>query len=143
MKRLDGLTSWFIETEQMMHTFVKGRSRLLLGVSLLAFVVIAFRVVEAFYIAFFFGITLSFAQAFLIATLPGIALLLPVPAGVGVFEGGFATVFGVLGVPLAAVAFALIIRLRDSIFITIGSIHAVRQGGGWLRELLVGKKKKR
>ena len=141
VKRLRGLVDWLIETEQLMHTFVKGRTGLLLGVSLLAFVVISFRVVEAFYIAYFFGLTLTFAQAFLIATLPGIALLLPVPAGVGVFEGGFAAVFTVLGVPLASVAFALIIRLRDAVFIMIGSIHAARQGGDWLRRQLSGKRK--
>lgn len=137
--RLKGLVTWLIDTEQQMHRFVKGRTGLLIGVSALAFIVITFRVVEAFYIAYFFGFPLSFAQAFLIATLPGIALLLPVPAGVGVFEGGFAAVFTILGVPLASVAFALIIRLRDTAFITIGSIHAVRQGGNWLRRHLAGK----
>ncbi len=139
IKRLRGFVRWLIDTEKQMHSFVNGRTELLIGVSALAFIVIAFRVIEAFYIAYFFGITLSFAQAFLIATLPGVALLLPVPAGVGVFEGGFAAVFTVLGVPLTAVAFALIIRLRDAIFITIGSIHAFRQGGDWLRRHLAGK----
>jgi uncharacterized membrane protein YbhN (UPF0104 family) len=143
IKRLKGFTDWLTLTEKQMHTFVNGRTSLLIGVSGLAFLVIAFRVIEAFYIAYFFGVTLSFAQAFLIATLPGIALLLPVPAGVGVFEGGFAATFTVLGVPLAAVAFALIIRLRDALFIAIGSVHAIRQGGDWLTQHLAGKRESR
>ena len=71
---------------------------------------------------------LTFGQAFLIGTLPGVALLMPIPASLGIFEGGFAVVFGLLGVPLTAVAFALIIRLRDVIFITVGTIHGIKQG---------------
>jgi len=100
-----------------------------MAIAFLAVTVISFRVVEVFYLAHFFDIQLNFAQAFLISTLPGIALLLPVPAGLGVFEGGFASVFVLLGVPLSAVAFALVIRLRDFAFIGFGLIHLLRQGG--------------
>lgn len=123
---------WLKQTQSLMHAFAKGHPHLLLIALALAVLVVSIRVVEVIYIAHFFGVSLTFAQSFLIATLPGIALLLPVPAGVGVFEGGFATVFTLLAVPLAAIPFALIIRLRDLVFITLGSVHMIQQGGTWL-----------
>jgi len=126
MKRVEG---WIKETEAIMGVFLHARKSFLMAIAFLAVTVISFRVVEVFYLAHFFDIQLNFAQAFLISTLPGIALLLPVPAGLGVFEGGFASVFVLLGVPLSAVAFALVIRLRDFAFIGFGLIHLLRQGG--------------
>jgi len=136
-KRMKNIERWIRETEDLMTSFMQGRRSLLIVVALLALTVISFRVVEVFYLAWFFGISLSFAQAFLTATLPGVALILPIPAGLGVFEGGFAAVFEVLGIPLTAVAFALIIRLRDAIFITAGSMWMVHRG-----EKFFGRKKK-
>jgi uncharacterized membrane protein YbhN (UPF0104 family) len=116
-----------------MREFLTSEASPRLRVALLAFIVIAFRVVEVFYLAWFFGVSLTFAQAFLGATLPGIALLLPVPGGIGFFEGGFAAVFETLGIPLSAVAFALLIRLRDIVFIAIGSFWIARRGERLLR----------
>jgi uncharacterized membrane protein YbhN (UPF0104 family) len=137
MKRFRGLETWVEETETLMGSFLKGKNSLLVTIGLLSIAVISFRVVEVFYITWFLGVSVTFAQAFLIATLPGIALVLPVPAGVGIFEGGFAAVFAVLGVPLTAVAFSFIIRMRDLIFIAIGSMHALKRGG-----ILLQKRKK-
>lgn len=116
------------DTEQMMSGFLAGHPGRLFTVSFLSLAVISFRVIEVFYIAYFLGINFNFAQAFLVSTLPGIALLLPVPAGLGLFEGGFSAVFALLGVPLSAVAFALVIRLRDAIFITAGVTFILRKG---------------
>lgn len=130
--RLQPTLTWLKETEQLMHAFMQHRLSFLNNIALLAITVISFRIVEVFYIAWFFGEGLSFAQAFLVATLPGIALLLPVPGGVGVFEGSFAAVFSVLNIPIEAIAFALIIRARDLVFIGIGVIHALTRGGSWM-----------
>lgn len=126
-----------IEMEEMMTTFLRGRYALVFSVALLSMLVISFRVVEVFYISWFFGVQLTFSQAFLMSTLPGIALVLPVPGGVGVFEGSFALIFSLLAIPLNPVSFALVIRGRDLLFITMGSLHMLRQGSGFVRERLL------
>ncbi|OGL93867.1 hypothetical protein A2258_01305 [Candidatus Uhrbacteria bacterium RIFOXYA2_FULL_41_8] len=135
-KSMKKVEVWLKETEQIMGAFLHTKKSFLLLISLLAVIVISFRVVEVFYIAFFFNVDLTFAQAFLTSTLPGIALLLPVPAGLGVFEGGFASLFAVIGIPLSAIAFALVIRLRDMIFIGVGITHLLRQGGKVVQDVV-------
>ncbi|MCR4312122.1 MAG: flippase-like domain-containing protein [Candidatus Uhrbacteria bacterium] len=131
-KRSKHVVEWVSEMEGLMTEFFKGRSWLVAGVTLLSFVMISFRIVEVVYIAHYFGQSLTFAQAFLMSTLPGIALLLPIPGGLGVFEGGFAAVFTALGVGLNPVAFALIIRLRDLLFIGLGVVHLVERTGRYV-----------
>jgi len=136
IKSMHKIEKWIKDTEGIMGVFLHARKSFLLLIAFLAVTVISFRVVEVFYLAYFFEVQLSFAQAFLISTLPGIALLLPVPAGLGVFEGGFASVFLLLGVPLSAVAFALVIRLRDFAFIGFGLTHLLRRGGIVVQDVL-------
>ncbi|MFH1631896.1 MAG: lysylphosphatidylglycerol synthase transmembrane domain-containing protein [bacterium] len=125
------------KTEGMMSEFLSGKPWLLVGISLLSLFVIAFRIVEVFYIAHFLGVSFGFAEAFLVATLPGVALLLPVPAGLGIYEGGFAAVFTVLSIPLSAVAFALIIRARDLIFILVGLTQMLDRGRAFIEKRLL------
>ncbi len=127
---------WIKQTENIMSVLLHAKKSFLLTISILAVVAISFRVVEVFYIAYFFDVSLTFAQAFLISTLPGIALLLPVPGGLGLFEGGFASLFIILNVPLSAVAFAFIIRLRDLVFIFAGFTHLLRQGGKVVQDVV-------
>ncbi|MBI1908038.1 flippase-like domain-containing protein [Candidatus Uhrbacteria bacterium] len=100
----------------------------LAGIVLLSVVMVSFKAVEAFFIAYFFDVTLSIRDTFLLATLPGIVLLLPVPAGLGVYEGSNAAIFSLLGLKLNAVAYTAIIRIRDFVFIALGVTHAVRHG---------------
>lgn len=143
-EKLNHFGQGIVETENMMRDFLKKNPGLVSIVALLSVTVISFRVIEVFYISYFFGVDLNFAQAFLVSTLPGIALLLPVPAGVGVFEGSFAAIFGILLIPLNAVAFALIIRGRDLVFILIGTLHILQKGSRFLQNKilkpLMGKK---
>lgn len=131
LNRIKKLEKWeraIIQTEQLMTDFLSKRKSMLFLIAALSLSVISFRVVEAFYIAYFYGVDMNFAQAFLVSTLPGIALILPVPAGLGLFEGGFSAVFTLLSIPLSAVSFALIIRMRDAIFIFGGLVHILSQG---------------
>jgi len=119
---------WLHHTRDLMGVVLRGSSSRLAFVAFLSFFTISFRVIEVAYIAFFLGVSFTFSQAFLTATLPGIALLLPIPAGVGVFEGGFSLLFTLLGIPLSAIGFALIIRMRDIIFIVIGGLRILERG---------------
>lgn len=135
VKRFQPAYTWIVEMEKLMTKFFSGKPLLLTGVVLLSVVLIAFKVLETFFIAWFFGVHLGLRDAFLLATLPGMVLLLPVPAGLGVYEGSNAATFALLGLPLNPVAFTMIIRLRDFIFIAIGVAHAVSRG-----EKLMGRK---
>ncbi len=131
VKRLQGLEKWLEDTEDLMEKFFQGNKRGVVGIAVLSMTMVAFRVVETFYIAWGFGVSISFAQTFLISSLPGLALVLPVPGGLGVFEGGFTAVFSALSVPLSPLAFALIIRLRDVVFIFLGVFHMIKFGTTW------------
>lgn len=131
VKRLHGLEHWLEATEALMRGFFAKGNGGVVGIAALSMTMVAFRVIEAFYIAWGFGVSLSFAQAFLISSLPGLALLLPVPGGLGIFEGGFAAVFTALAVPLSPIAFSLVIRMRDVVFIGLGFMHMVRTGTSW------------
>jgi len=97
-------------------------------VTFLSLTSLIFRVFEVFYIAFFFGFILYAGDSFLIATIPGIALLMPVPGGIGLFEGGLVELFSLLSLPISALSFALIIRARDIVFILIGVVYASIEG---------------
>lgn len=131
VKRLRGAEHWLEATEGLMRGFFSKGSGGVVGIAALSMTMVAFRVVETFYIAWGFGVSLNFTQAFLISSLPGLALLLPVPGGLGIFEGGFAAVFAALAVPMSPIAFALIIRLRDVVFIVFGVAHMMRTGTSW------------
>ncbi len=126
--RLQRAYHWLVDTEKMMTKFFAGKPLVLVSVVLLSVVVVSFKAIEALYIAHFFGASLSLRDAFLLSTLPGVVLLLPIPAGLGVYEGTNAATFVLLGLSLNAVAYTMIIRLRDFVFIGIGVIHAVRRG---------------
>ncbi len=132
VKRFRGVERWLEETEELMHGFFAGGGWVVFGISALSMAMVAFRVVETLYIAWGFGVTLNFAQAFLASSLPGLALLLPIPGGLGIFEGGFTAVFAALNVPMDPLAFALMIRLRDAVFIVLGVFHMIRTGSGWV-----------
>lgn len=137
IKALNQFEKSIIQTEDMMTNFLSRKKSLIFLVSGVSIAMISFRVVEVFYIAHFFEVSLNFAQAFLVSTLPGIALLLPVPAGLGVFEGSFSAIFTLLAIPLNAVAFALIIRSRDLIFIFVGLMHILSRGRKFVEQKIV------
>lgn len=128
------------QMEKMMTRFLNHNYSLIFLVGVLSFFMLAFRVFEMYFIAHFLGFNLNFAQAFLIATLPGFALLLPVPAGLGVFEGSFAVIFVLLVVPLNAVAFALVIRARDLLFIVTGALYLISKGHKFIQKKIFAVK---
>jgi len=128
------------QTEKMMTRFLNHDYSLIFLVGVLSFFMLAFRVFEMYFIAHFLGFDLNFAQSFLIATLPGFALLLPIPAGVGVFEGSFAGIFALLGVPVSAVAFALVIRGRDLLFIVTGALYLISKGHEFIQKKIFAVK---
>ena len=126
-----------IKTEEMMSHFLREDKVLVAKVLLLSFIVLAFRTIDVFYLMYFFGVDLTFSQAFLISTLPGIALIMPVPGSVGVLEGGFAAIFALLLVPLNPITYAVIVRSRDFIFIVLGLVRILAKGREFIEEKLL------
>lgn len=141
-KHLRASTEWLGEVEEMMTKFFAGKMQMLAGVIFLSCIMTGFRAIEIWFIAWGFGQTISPSSAILLSTIPGLVLLAPVPGGLGLFEASTAAMLVALGIPTPAVAFTLIIRLRDFLFILIGVYHGVKEGAGWIgrrkKEPLVG-----
>jgi uncharacterized protein (TIRG00374 family) len=127
-KSMQKFETWLEGTEKLMTKFFVGKGSKVLFIVFLSFVMTTFRAVEVVFITHFFGFDISIRDAFLMSTLPGIALLLPIPAGIGVFEGSNAAMFTLLGIGINPIAFTMIVRSRDLLFIAIGVVHAVRSG---------------
>lgn len=127
-KSLRGLHVWLVEVETMMGDFFAGRAVFVSSIFSLSLLMTGFRVFEVVYLCHFFGAPLKLWQAFLMSTLPGVSLFLPIPGGVGVLEGSYTAVSALVGVAISGVAFALMLRARDALFIAIGVTHAVLQG---------------
>ncbi len=139
-KRAQRLHRWkqsLLDTEEMMSNFLREDKVMVAKVLLLSFIVLAFRVADVFYLMYFFGIDMTFSQAFLISTLPAIALIMPVPGSVGVLEGGFAAVFAVLAISLNPIAYAIIVRSRDVIFIVLGLVRILMKGRDFIEEKIL------
>lgn len=127
-----GVLHFLAESERSITEFFRRQSRVTLGVMGLSVLTMLFRIAEVYFIAWGFGVdTLRFSQAFLAATLPGFALLVPIPAGLGVFEGSLDLIFTTLAIPMNPIAFVAIVRARDLLFILIGFLHTlvVTRGG--------------
>lgn len=130
--RLSTSVQWVRQMEKLMAKFFAGRTRLVAYAIVLSIGMMAMRGVEMSFIAHFLGTDLSLRDALLMSTLPGLVLFLPVPGGLGLYEGSNAAMFALLGLPLDPVAFTMVIRLRDALFIAIGASHALRSGERWL-----------
>lgn len=141
-KRLHAAADWLVEVEEMMTKFFAGQTRMLVGVILLSCVMTGFRAVEIWFIAWGFGEVIGPSSAILLSTIPGLVLFAPVPGGLGLFEASTAAMLATLGIPTPAIAFTLIIRLRDFLFILVGVYHGIQEGAGWIgrrnKEPLVG-----
>jgi uncharacterized protein (TIRG00374 family) len=119
---------WLKETEALMSQFFVKKTGIIVLVIVLSLLMAAFKAVEAIFIAYFLGVHIGVTDAFLMSTLPGVALLLPVPGGLGVFEGSNAAMFALLGLSIDPIAYTIVIRLRDFLFIAIGVTHAIASG---------------
>lgn len=128
IRRLEPLEKKLHEFEMEMNAFYKQNPKALWQLFVLSIFTILFLLAEHYLIAWFMGVRLTFLQAFLSSTIPYIAYVLPVPGGLGVLEGGHASIFLLLGVSINAFAFVFIIRLRDFIFVILGLIRGWHKG---------------
>ena len=122
-----------LDVEKLMRRFLHANPWVTLNMLAISFITIAFRAVEVFYLAFFLGTNLTLVQAILLSTLPGLAMFIPIPSGLGVLEGSTAAIVTTLGISLNAVALVLIIRMRDVLFVTLGTFHVGQSVREWVR----------
>jgi uncharacterized protein (TIRG00374 family) len=114
------------ETERTIIDFFVQQRRVTVWIMGLSVLTMLFRIVEVYFIAWGFGFSgIQFSQAFLAATLPGIAMIVPIPAGIGVLEGSMDFIFSTLAIPINALAFVAILRARDLLFVIIGLVHTL------------------
>lgn len=131
-KKMREFATWLLEVEETMTHFFSGRAHVLAAVILLSLVMTGFRAVEVWFIAKGFGQELTLSGSILLSTIPGLVLFAPVPGGLGLFEASMAAMLGTLGISTPAIAFTMIIRLRDFLFIGAGALHGIREGAGWI-----------
>lgn len=134
IKKLQQLEIKLDVFEQEMNLFYKHNPRTLWGLLFISVFTVLFILAEHFLVAWFMGVRLTFLQAFLSSTIPYFAYLMPVPGGLGLLEGGHATVFALMGVSINAFAFVFIIRLRDFIFVLFGLIRGWHKGYSVLKK---------
>ncbi len=123
---------WLLEVEELMTKFFAGHGFVLAGIVVLSCVMTGFRALEAFLLTYFFQSPTTITGAFLLSTLPGLVLFLPVPGGIGLFEASNAAMLTTLGVNVNPIAYTMIIRLRDFVFILWGMLHGFFSGATWL-----------
>lgn len=113
--------------EQRLYDLFDGTGRVG-SVTLLSVAFVLMRIPEMMYLGWVTGVQMSVLDAILVATLPGIALFLPIPAGLGAFESSFGWVFELLGLGGGALLFVVLVRARDLVLLVLGFIHALRVG---------------
>lgn len=115
--------------EDKIYQFFTGHIKLLLLCLFSTFLSWGLKMFECFILLYVLGISLSFSTLFIITFLPMIAMLIPVPAGLGFIEGGNVVVFGFFGIlhPIA-MAFVIITRVRDIIFVFYGFLYTIKNG---------------
>ena len=139
-ERLRPLEGKIFRTEKLIMDFLahddhkKTTLPLLAVISLAAW---ATSIIEYYVIASFLGVELTLYQSFLIGTVPLMAYLIPVPAGLGMLEGAQTGMFALFGLgPSVALAVVLMVRVKELLFSGIGFGYAVTHGLS-----ILGKKK--
>jgi uncharacterized protein (TIRG00374 family) len=119
-------------TEKLIMDFLSHTEHRKTTLPLLAFISLlawSFTIAEYYMLSQFLGIGLTGFQSFLVATIPLMAYLLPVPGGLGMLEGAQAGMFGLLGyASSAAFAVVVMVRVKEIFFSSIGFGYALTHG---------------
>ncbi len=122
--RLQHLEQKIMQTEQRMFTFFMHHKRVFIITLLLAAASWSLRILEFMVVLYFLGIHLTFSEIFIVAFLPNISMLMPIPGGLGLLESATATILGLLGHSSStAILLVLLMRIRDIVWVAIGLIH--------------------
>jgi glycosyltransferase 2 family protein len=139
LKRFQTKYNKVLIVEEAIRTFHTNHWKQFIWLVALSFLAEIYEMAEFWLIGHFMGFDFSFAETFVIKALPNITLLLPIPAGLGVLEGGHAAIFAILGIPINVIAFALILRIRDLINVFVGLAHISGNGAGLIKRYFTDK----
>ena len=100
----------------------------LLSASILTLIIWATILAEFWLIVYFLGMRLNLQELITAVTASRLAFLFPLPAGLGALEASLVFAFRILGLKgELGLSTAIVIRVRDIIFIAVGLLW-----GGWL-----------
>ncbi len=131
-KRLQKFEEKIHNTEKLVMGFLSHTEHRKTTLPLLAVISLAawsFTIAEYYVLSQFLGIALSGFESFLVATIPLMAYLFPVPGGLGMLEGAQAGMFSLLGYTASsAFAVVLMVRVKEIFFSSIGFGYALTHG---------------
>lgn len=139
IKRFQKKYNEILIVEEAIRTFHTDHWKRFVGLVILSIAMEAYEMVEFWIVGYFMGFEFTLSQTFLIKALPNLTYLLPIPGALGVLENGHAVIFGILGIPINVVAYALIIRIRDFMNVLIGLVHLSSRGISAVRKYFVSK----
>ncbi|MGE3278276.1 MAG: lysylphosphatidylglycerol synthase transmembrane domain-containing protein [Candidatus Altimarinota bacterium] len=132
IKRFEALEERIYRTEKLMMDFLSHtdhKKTTVPFVIFLSFLGWSATILEYYFIGNFLGFNFSNYESFLIATVPSLAYLLPIPGGFGVLEGLGAGMFVLLGYSAsAAIAVMVMVRLKELFFSAVGFLYSVSHG---------------
>lgn len=137
VKRFEKKYNEVLVIEEAIRTFHTDHWRRFIGLVILSIAMEAYEMVEFWIVGYFMGFEFTLSQTFLIKALPNLTYLLPIPGALGALENGHAIIFGILGIPINVVAYALIIRIRDFMNVFIGLAHLSGRGISASKKVLV------
>ena len=132
IKDLQNFEQKIYNTEKLIMDFLchgehkKTTLPVLSAISLLAW---AFTIFEYYILAGFMGVFLTGYESFLVATVPSMAYLIPIPGGLGMLEGAQVGLFTVLGYSASlALAVVVMVRIKEMFFSSIGFAYMLTHG---------------
>jgi glycosyltransferase 2 family protein len=132
IKKIAHLETKIQRTENRIAHFLNHEDHQRHTIPLAAFIsmaIVGFMIFEHWLLAYFLGVNLTITQAFLVSTIPLIAYMIPIPLGVGIYEGAHVALFSLLGFqPSFALSIVLAIRTKDILISIIGFIYALTHG---------------
>jgi uncharacterized protein (TIRG00374 family) len=134
-KRMQTFEKKVMAIEKKMADFYRSHWKSTALLIFLSVFTMFFMIFEHWLVAGFFGVELTFREAFIIGTIPGISYLIPIPGAVGALEKAHLAVFSLMGISINVFAFVLILRLRDLFFVFLGLCHMSSFGFEMLKEI--------
>ena len=118
-----GMADAIDQTETEIATFCHQRPKALALAAVYSALNWLLLAAEYYLMVRFLGIPASPIEGLIMLTVFRLALLMPIPAGLGAVEGGHVWILSLLGLPLAAelaLSLSLLIRLRDIVITLVG-----------------------
>jgi uncharacterized protein (TIRG00374 family) len=140
-QRLKKFEKKLMRLEKLLQDYFQKHRQSLLPTALLSVLAGGLVLLEYWVGLYIVGHTATLTEILIIFGLSSITFLLPIPGALGAYEGAMMGVFHLLNLPIPlALAFVLILRLRDLSFSVFGIVYSVRHGLKWAGVLKVNSR---